>query len=72
MPEFVRTGVFATAEELERIKAAASAPYIVVGGYAPPDPRKIVHAAALAHDLPEISGYYGIDIEGGGEFLRSP
>lgn len=64
---FIRTGVFATDEEVEALKAAASAPAIALH-----IPRRsvqqICHDYALAHGLPEIRGYYGCDLTNG-EFV---
>lgn len=54
------TGVFATKKEIDILFEAASAPYMLIGGQPPPDARKMCHAYALAHGLPEIRGYYGI------------
>lgn len=67
---FVRTGVFATPEEMEHVRNVANLPYMIVGGYPPPGPAETIHRAALAHDLPEIPGYYGMDLATG-EFLRT-
>lgn len=64
------TGVFATPDEIATMKAAAEAPYIIVGGMAPESPLKVCHRIALAHDLPEIEGYYGCDLSTG-EFLEA-
>jgi hypothetical protein len=65
-----RLNVFATPKEIENIKAAASAPVIYLSGGTPMggDPLKMAHSAALAHGLPEIPGYYGIDLKSG-EFV---
>lgn len=73
-----RTNVFASEEEAKEIKKlhkkAQSTPVIAMnmahglkkGGFAGEawDHLKMtVHKYALAHDLPEIKGYYGIDLE---------
>lgn len=63
-----RTGVFATPEEVVILKAAASAPLIMLQAGMPESPQKKAHRYALAHGLPEITGYYGIDLRTG-EFL---
>ncbi len=84
MGEFVRTKVFANDDETEEIeKLAATArttPVIALssvhaleqGGFSG-DAWKRVHETvyryALAHDLPEIEGYYGFD-SATGEFLK--
>ena len=63
-----RHNVFATAEEIERLKGMVGAPMIALQCGDPPDPRKEAHRIALAHGLPEIRGYYGVDLKTG-EFL---
>jgi hypothetical protein len=62
------TGVFATKEEIDLMKAACNKPYIRVGGHWPESPEQIVHKIALRHGLPEIPGYYGCDLRTG-EFV---
>jgi len=62
------TGVFATKEEVEDLKSAASMPCIRVGGHWPESPQKVAHRIALKHGLPEIEGYYGCDLRTG-EFV---
>lgn len=62
-------GIFATKEEIESMKAAASAPCIMIGGHWPESPQEVCHRLALAHGLPEIEGYYGCDLRTG-EFLE--
>jgi len=62
------TGVYATTDEVERMKAAYRLPVARIGGHFP-DPEKVMHAAALAHGLPEIRGHYGCDFRDG-EFIR--
>lgn len=78
-----RLNVFATAEEIAAIKDACGKPLIAFTNPAPPGPDvphaipmypspiEVVHAAALAHGLPEIPGWYGIDLENG-EFVSVP
>jgi endonuclease V-like protein UPF0215 family len=65
-----RTGVFATADEIERMKAAARMPYMVVGGVPPESAAQVAHRLALRHGLPEIPGYYGCDLRTG-EFVSA-
>jgi hypothetical protein len=74
-----RTGIFATEEEREDIEVmsdrARQTPVITfnVGN---PDMvarawslvHKRIHMTAMSHELPEITGYYGFDIETG-EFI---
>jgi hypothetical protein len=69
---FKRLGVFATPEQIQSIKACASAPVMYLSGGTPMggDPVKETHRAALAQGLPEIPGYYGIDLRNG-EFVVS-
>lgn len=62
------TGVMATPEEVERMKAEYKKPVAKIGGVWP-EPEKVVHQAALAHGLPEIAGFYGCDFRDG-EFIR--
>ncbi len=80
----IRTGVFATEEEAERLgrlaRDTAKTPVIAVpdgqgglldaSGLAREHLYKAVHAAARAHGLPEVPGWYGLDL-GTREFLRS-
>jgi hypothetical protein len=70
---FKRLGVFATPEQIARIKDCANAPVMFLSGGTPMfgDPVKEAHRAALAQGLPEIPGYYGIDLRNG-EFVVSP
>lgn len=77
-----RLNIFATAEEIERIKFCQNAPLIGITNPEPPGPRvpatirafqhpiEAAHAAALSHGLPEIPGYYGIDLSNG-EFIKA-
>lgn len=72
--------VFATSEEIEFIKHCASMPVMGMTNPEPPGPGvspvvpmftspvEAAHKAALAHGLPEIQGYYGIDLRNG-EFV---
>ncbi len=79
--EIERLGVFATDEEIAHIKHCQDMPMMAMTNPAPPGPGvphavpmfeqpiEAVHRAALAHDLPEIPGYYGIDLSNG-EFIK--
>lgn len=82
MNDFKRLGVFATADEIEFIKHCASMPLMAMTNPEPPgpgvphavpmftQPEVAAHRAALAHGLPEIKGYYGIDLRNG-EFVEA-
>jgi hypothetical protein len=65
-----KTGVFATADEIENLKAAVKAPLIALNYGMPASPASIAHSYAIAHGLPEVSGYYGIDLQTG-EFVSA-
>lgn len=56
------TKVFATEDEARIIREQAGKPYLVVGGVPPETAQQVAHRFALAHGLPEIKGYYGIDL----------
>ena len=74
------TGIFATLEELEDLRSIARQGWMpgdimivtsIMQGITKDQKTMDAHKAyqlALAHGLPEIPGYYGIDIEG--EFMR--
>lgn len=47
-----------------------AAPLVALNAGPPPNPQIRCHGMALAHGLPEIPGYYGIDLTTG-EFIRS-
>ncbi len=68
------TNVFATDAEVAELKAAAasagSAPVIYPFRNPWHAVREKCHACALAHGLPEITGFYGVDLETG-EFIQS-
>jgi hypothetical protein len=80
MIPFTRLDVFATPEQIEAVKLAQRAPLIAMTNPEPPgpgispvvpmfsSPAQVAHAAALAQGLPEIEGYYGIDLSNG-QFL---
>ncbi len=69
-----RLGVYATRAEVEYIKHCQSMPLIAFTNPEPPGPGvpatipfcespiEAAHKAALANGLPEIPGYYGIDL----------
>lgn len=63
-----RTGVFATAVQVEEVKRAATTPLIALHLGMPETPLQVAHRCALAQGLPEIQGYYGIDLSNG-EFV---
>jgi hypothetical protein len=70
-----RLNVFATTEEIAYIKDCANAPVMAFGDPmgGPPIPfsesgQEAAHKAALKHGLPEIQGYYGVDLKTG-EFV---
>lgn len=65
---FFCTGVFATPDEVSRMKAEFSMPVARIGGTWP-TPERTMHGLALAHGLPEIKGFYGCDFRDG-EFIR--
>lgn len=65
-----KTGVFATKEEITMLKDMMNTPMIMLQCGPPPNPAKECHKLALDHGLPEISGYYGLDLNEG-EFLES-
>jgi hypothetical protein len=79
MIDWVGTGVFATPEEVAELNAAyeraRNTPVISFGG---PDMASVAfhqmikrsHEMAIAHGLPEIEGYYGLDLDSM-EFLKS-
>jgi len=77
----IKTGVFATKEELEDLRRLAARGWRpgetmivtsvmegITRDQATVDAQKVCHKLALAHGLPEIPGYYGILQTG--EFVR--
>ena len=76
-----RMNVFATTDEIKYIQSCANAPVIGMTNPEPPgpgvspvvpmfeSPQVVAHRYALAHGLPEIPGYYGIDLKSG-EFVK--
>ena len=72
----IRTGTFATDEEIAAVKSARNRDFQPLAARIGPKPtpkgesaNEVVHAAALKHGLPEIDGFYGIDLSNG-EFAR--
>lgn len=63
-----RLGKFATDEQINSLKQAASGPYLVMKGTPPVDLAVLAHRYALEAGLPEIEDYYGCDLRTG-EFL---
>lgn len=61
------TGVFATESEVAKLKKMIEEPSVMFFFVSRQEVQKSCHAMALAHGLPEIPGYYGINNEG--EFL---
>ncbi len=57
-----RCNVFCTDEQLKAIKREYSLPLIWLGNHPPRDPQELVHQFALQNGLPEIQGFYGIDL----------
>ena len=64
----IYTSVFATNDEIERMKHAVSMPFIKIGDRWPKSAQEVAHEFALKHGLPEIPGYYGCDLRTG-EFI---
>lgn len=66
-----RLKIFATNEEIESIKTELSVSGMFLSGGTPMgNPQKRTHEIALKHGLPEITGYYGIDLKTG-EFVST-
>jgi len=65
-----RLNVFASADDIKYIKECAAAPVIYLSGGKPmsESAQQAAHHAALKAGLPEIAGYYGIDLSNG-EFV---
>jgi hypothetical protein len=75
-----RLNIFATTSQIEYIKHCQSMPMMAMTNPAPPGPGvspvipmftspiEAAHHAALEQGLPEIPGYYGIDLSNG-EFV---
>lgn len=72
MSSFTRLNVFATQDDIKYIKECAGAPVMFLSGGKPmfESPQQAAHRAALKAGLPEITGYYGIDLKNG-EFVQS-
>jgi len=74
--DFVRTGVFATTEELNELAAMPTTTiWSGLTPFIPKDPQQEfyerVYTLALAHGLPSVEGFYGVD-KSSGEFLTVP
>ena len=79
---FKRMNVFASKEEIEYSEHCTNMPILGITNPEPPgpgvpavipmceSPQEATHKYALAHDLPEIQGYYGIDLTNG-EFIKT-
>lgn len=65
-----RTGTFATSQEIEIIKSIQSTPLVALNAGMPQSALEVAHNMALSHGLPEVKGYYGIDLING-EFLAA-
>lgn len=66
-----RTGKFASKEQIDSMRSAMSAPYILgSGGVAPRSAVELAHEYALASGLPEVPGFYGCDLTNG-EFVSA-
>ena len=58
-----RTGVFATAEEVQALKQPH--PAMKIGESEGETPQEHAHRLALHHGLPDVLGYYGCDLRTG-------
>lgn len=65
--DYKRTGVFATDQEIAAVKRARNQhnfdPLAARHGPRKPEgksPSEVAHAAALAHGLPDVDGFYGV------------
>ena len=66
-----RLNVFATQEEIEDLKTSLKVSGMCLSGGQPmSNPAEEAHRFALAHGLPEITGYYGCDLRTG-EFVKA-
>jgi len=70
--EFERLNIFATVDERKYIQHCREMPLISFDGINPmcESPIVAIHRYALEHGLPEIEGYYGMDMRNG-EFLKA-
>lgn len=64
------TGIKATAAQIETLKSALNRPLIALNAGMPASPQEMCHRMALEAGLPEIKGYYGIDLRTG-EFVTA-
>jgi hypothetical protein len=79
---FKRLNVFATTEQIARVKDAQNKPLMAITNPAPPgpgvphaismflSPLEVAHAIALEQGLPAFEGFYGIDLSNG-EFIKA-
>jgi hypothetical protein len=67
-----RLGVFATGEQVRRIQAALNSPAMFLSGGQPTFDSAVerCYAFAIEQGLPEIPGFYGIDLTTG-EFISA-
>lgn len=67
-----RLNIFATPDDIKYIKACVSAPVMYLPGGKPmsESAQEAAHRAAIKAGLPEIRGYYGIDLSNG-EFIST-
>jgi len=66
----IGTGILATAAEIDALKASLNTPMLALQCGSPVSPQALCHQMALAHGLPEVQGFYGIDL-GTGEFMAA-
>ncbi len=64
------TNKHATPEQIKRIKAAVNAPLVAIHTGTPRTALQVAHDCAIEQGLPEIDGYYGINLETG-EFFSA-
>ena len=57
------TGVGATDDEEKQMRARRPLPMLAARFGPRPEPHELIHSFALAHGLPEVSGFYGYDFE---------
>lgn len=65
-----KTGTFASENAVSSLKNVLKSPYLIFGGLEPISPQELCHKYALEAGLPEIKGYYGINLDTG-EFLQN-
>ena len=66
------TGKFATADQIEAMKACLNRPvmYISCGIPMGDNPQELAHKFAIQAGLPEVTGFYGCDLTTG-EFVKA-